>query len=117
MKHDGPHDDQTWTVVASAALMRLEDGKETGIIPILKEKISIGRERDNTLMLRGDTKASRNHAIIYREGSSWFVEDLDSKNGVFVNGNKIDKRHELKHSEHISIGLAEFVFQMPNKKN
>ena len=45
----------------------------------------IGRQGDNNLVLR-DNRASRSHARIVAEGSDYFIEDLKSRHGVYVNG-------------------------------
>ena len=50
----------------------------------------VGRAGDNDFQL-GDDFASSRHARLFRRGSDWFVEDLDSRNGTFVNGVRIDQ--------------------------
>ena len=60
------------------------DSKVFGV----KNKASIGRFTNNTIVLT-DSDVSRNHAEIYYSGSSWVVEDLNSTNGVYVNKSSI----------------------------
>ena len=57
---------------------------------IAKEKniISIGRTSDNDLVIN-NIKVSRKHARIEKKGEDWFLEDLDSSNGTFINGKRI----------------------------
>ncbi|MDQ6759030.1 MAG: SpoIIE family protein phosphatase [Acidobacteriota bacterium] len=62
----------------------------------------IGRHQDNNLVLR-DNRASRNHARIVLEGKLYFVEDLNSRHGVYVNGQKV-KRQQLANSDRIDFG-------------
>lgn len=54
------------------------------------EDLTVGRAGDNDFQL-GDDFASSRHARLFRRGSEWFVEDLDSRNGTFVNGVRIDQ--------------------------
>ena len=54
------------------------------------EDFTVGRAGDNDFQL-GDDFASSRHARLFRRGSDWFVEDLDSRNGTFVNGVRIDQ--------------------------
>ena len=54
------------------------------------EDFTVGRGGDNDFQL-GDDFASSRHARLFRRGSDWFVEDLDSRNGTFVNGVRIDQ--------------------------
>jgi sigma-B regulation protein RsbU (phosphoserine phosphatase) len=66
----------------------------------------IGRNADNNLVLR-DNRASRNHARIVREDDGgYFIEDLQSRHGVFVNGEPIT-RHRLATSDKIDFGFQD----------
>jgi len=55
-----------------------------------KDSITIGRKGDNDLVLDNPT-ISGHHCKIYKAGDSYFVEDLNSTNGTFLNGKKILK--------------------------
>src|SRR5882762_1898903 len=63
----------------------------------------IGRQGDNNLVLR-DNRASRSHARIVAEGSDYFIEDLKSRHGVYVNGQRVN-RHKLSNSDRIDFGF------------
>jgi sigma-B regulation protein RsbU (phosphoserine phosphatase) len=65
----------------------------------------IGRHPDNNLVLR-DNRASRNHARIIGEGGEYFVEDLNSSHGVFVNGVKVE-RQKLYNLDRIEFGFPD----------
>ena len=45
---------------------------------------------DNGVVVR-DGRASRRHARITADGSSWYVEDTGSSNGTYVDGTKVDR--------------------------
>jgi phosphoserine phosphatase RsbU/P len=66
----------------------------------------IGRQGDNHLVLR-DNRASRSHARIVAETGDYFVEDLNSRHGVYVNGRRINKRHKLAASDRIDFGFQD----------
>ncbi|MGA2181904.1 MAG: SpoIIE family protein phosphatase [Bryobacteraceae bacterium] len=65
----------------------------------------IGRQSDNHLVLR-DNRASRLHARITAEGGCWYVEDLNSRHGVYVNGQRVEKQR-LSTSDRIEFGFAD----------
>jgi phosphoserine phosphatase RsbU/P len=65
----------------------------------------IGRQSDNQLVLR-DNRASRVHARIILEDGYWYVEDLNSRHGVFVNGQRVGKQR-LTTSDRIEFGFAD----------
>jgi serine/threonine protein kinase len=53
------------------------------LLPIKPEGITIGRDKDNDIVLE-DKKASRHHVKIERKGESYLVTDLNSTNGTFL---------------------------------
>jgi transcriptional regulator with GAF, ATPase, and Fis domain len=68
--------------------------------------ITIGRDPDNDVPL-DDNKLSRRHCRIVRGAEGFFVEDLESSNGTYVNGERAD-RHALSLGDTIRIGFTEF---------
>ena len=65
----------------------------------------IGRQGDNHLVLR-DNRISRSHAQIATENGNYYVEDLDSRHGVFVNGQRT-KRSKLHEGDRIDFGFPD----------
>jgi sigma-B regulation protein RsbU (phosphoserine phosphatase) len=65
----------------------------------------IGRQADNHLVLR-DNRASRSHARVIRESSDYFIEDLKSRHGVYVNGERVQRR-KLNNSDRIDFGFQD----------
>jgi len=65
----------------------------------------IGRQPDNNLVLR-DNRASRTHARIIAEKGQYVLEDLDSRHGTWVNGERT-ARHILRNSDRIDLGVPE----------
>lgn len=71
---------------------------------------AIGRTPNNDICI-DNLAVSRNHAQIIREGDRFVIEDLDSNNGTFVNGNRIH-RHILNDNDTILVGKHTLHFQM-----
>jgi pSer/pThr/pTyr-binding forkhead associated (FHA) protein len=55
-------------------------------------------------------RASRRHAAVRRRGDRFCVQDLGSKNGTFVNGQRVDGDHTLEPGDRIGIGEAVVTF-------
>lgn len=69
---------------------------------------AIGRTPNNDICI-DNLAVSRNHAQIVREQERFVIEDLDSNNGTFVNGNRIH-RHILNDNDSILIGKHTLQF-------
>ena len=54
--------------------------------------LTLGRRDDNDLCLRNDTFASRYHARLHHHADGWLLEDLNSKNGTYVEEHDEDAR-------------------------
>ena len=66
-------------------------------------EVVMGRSQDCDFVL-GDDFASARHARLFRRGSDWFVEDLDSRNGTFVAGTRIDQPERVDTGTSIRVG-------------
>lgn len=71
---------------------------------------TIGRDLDNMIQLVHE-EISKHHAVILQKNDTWQIEDLDSTNGVSVNGKQV-VRAELKEGDIVKIGPFEFNFEM-----
>jgi len=88
-------------------------GKE---IPIPVSRFLIGRGDDCHMRPKSDA-ISRNHCAILISEDSVLIRDLNSRNGTFVNGEKIQGDCELKKGDKIRIGQLEFEAVIkPDKK-
>ncbi len=72
-------------------------------------RVLVGRSRDCDLML-DDPNVSRHHAELRREGDAWVVVDLDSTNGVKVNGSRV-REAVLSPGDEITLGLARLSYE------
>ena len=82
-------------------------------IPIEKEIITIGREKDNDIAIE-NLAVSKYHTRLLQIENTFILEDLASSNGTFVNKKKID-RYELKEEDVILIGKHTLVFKKENE--
>jgi pSer/pThr/pTyr-binding forkhead associated (FHA) protein len=73
--------------------------------------VSIGRSSDADVRIE-DRYASQIHLRIYSRGGSYYVEDMNSTNGTFLNGSQLDGTAELQHFDRIQIGDTEFRFEL-----
>ena len=72
------------------------------LIPLEERETLIGRDKEVHVQL-SEAAMSRRHARIVRTGETFLLEDLKSRNGTFVNGNRIQQR-ELKVGDQLSVG-------------
>jgi adenylate cyclase len=82
--------------------------------PVLKDKITIGRSKENDIVLH-DTTVSRNHAQITRTDEGYLLTDLGSFNGTQL-GDKSVQSAPLSHNDQIKIGLTKLHFLMDGLK-
>ena len=87
----------------------ITDGPGSGTSFELVQAAILGRLDSNDIPVK-DTKASREHAKIYKQGERYAIVDLNSSNGTFVNGAKITKQL-LDTGDVIEIGTVRMVFE------
>ncbi len=88
---------------AACALLLRMDGPHAGAVFVLKPPGTIGRHPSNSLHI-DDDGISRFHARISRDEQGFLIEDLDSRNGTFVGGNRIEKKHRLTDGDELTLG-------------
>ncbi len=70
---------------------------------IEKKKTVIGRKPDNDIVVE-EPHISHKHCILLKSGNEFFIEDLASSNGTFVNGKRIKGRVRLRNNDLITFG-------------
>jgi ABC transport system ATP-binding/permease protein len=80
-----------------------DDEGKTIIVPLVRDLITVGRQDGNTIRLT-ERNVSRQHARFVRDASGYRIEDLDSYNGITVNGVRIEKGAELKDGDRVGVG-------------
>jgi len=85
-----------------AALVVLKGGNQGQRLPLDKDRIVLGRNADCGIVLNLPA-VSREHACILRVEGGFFIEDLGSRNGTYVNNQQISGRSALKTNDKIKI--------------
>jgi hypothetical protein len=67
--------------------------------------VSIGRGLDNDVNL-SDDRVSRHHAVIWAEGGRWYVRDMNSANGTFLNHTPVTTNTPLPQSSELRLHAA-----------
>ena len=102
---------EEWPVPpASSADMRFLHGTTDYRLP--DGEHLIGRDEHVRIVLHTPL-ASRHHARVQVEGTLVIIEDVGSKNGTFVNGDRIDRPRVLKLGDRIEIGAETLVLWSP----
>jgi len=78
------------------------------VVELVGPEVSIGRNPAAGVVL-ANVSVSRKHAMLTEGGKGWTVVDLDSQNGVSVNGQRVGAR-ELEDGDQIRIGKFDLVF-------
>jgi len=90
-----------------AVVTHLTGGKKGQRETFTEQQISIGRAPGNVLMFApSDTRASSRHAQIKLDGSAYFLIDIGSTNGTFVNGQRITQPVRLRSGDIIEFGTG-----------
>jgi FHA domain-containing protein len=80
------------------------------LLPVTADRCTVGSSADSDLVL-DDPSVSRTHVLLEQLGGAWFVEDLGSRNGTYVNGQRINGRRVVKPGDEIRLGLARVVLR------
>ena len=83
-------------------------GGEKRRIELRKDKIFIGRSPECDIQFPVKS-ISRKHAGLYLHNEEYFIEDLESTNGIYINGIKIEKA-SLRNGDFIELGEIKMLF-------
>ncbi|MBI2900469.1 MAG: FHA domain-containing protein [Planctomycetes bacterium] len=89
--------------------LRIAAGGRTGRVYEIGEALRIGRHPYNEVSVP-DRAVSRYHCWITFCEAGFFVEDLGSTNGTFVNGERVLERRRIRAGDRLRAGETEFVF-------
>lgn len=91
-------------------LLKAINGEEE--IVINKNEFSLGRNTDTCDYSISSMNIGRAHAVIKKVNGNYFISDLDSKNGTFLNGSRLisNKEYELKHNDKVTLADIEYCY-------
>ena len=100
---------------STPTLVLVSPDAEPQLVPLQYEhgrRFTLGRDRENDIRL-DDRASSRRHAELFTAPDGFYMRDLGSSNGVFVNKVKISNRYHLSHGDRIVIGNTLIYFSFP----
>ncbi len=92
-----------------AELRTVEGPHAGGVFPMDREKAVLGRHPDCDIVLDSGV-VSRQHAQIHRVDDRFYIEDMQSRNGTYVNGRQIRDRCQLNDQDRITLCDVVLVF-------
>jgi len=78
--------------------------------PLDAARLTVGSASTNDVVV-DDSSVSRVHALFECLGSAWFIEDLGSRNGTYVNGQRITGRRAVRVDDEVRMGLVRIVLR------
>jgi len=104
-------------ILLKEAWIKVEAGFRPGReLLISKEKTTIGRAEGSDIGLFGDNGIEKTHASIVLDGGRYFLEDLQTPGGTFVNDQKVNGRAALKAGDLIRVGKSVLRFNERAKR-
>lgn len=92
----------------------VSQGPLLGVTFPIGEELTVGRAAGATVQLI-DLQVSRLHASLRREGERFLLLDASSRNGIFVNDQRMKGEKALEPLDEVSIGASRFVFRAPER--
>jgi pSer/pThr/pTyr-binding forkhead associated (FHA) protein len=95
---------------STSRLVVLHGERPNAIYRLNQNQNYIGRDENNTITL-SDTQVSKKHAAITSGYGTFWIEDMKSKNGIFLNGKRVKKREKLVHGCLVKLGSTILRFE------
>ena len=84
----------------------------TGHVFALDSITTLGRDVNNSIVV-DDPFASAEHAVLTFRGSAWYVEDLGSTNGTYVNGQPVTGVATIGYGDELQVGQVRCRLERP----
>ena len=81
------------------------------LLPLDADRFTIGSHASNDVVLSADRTVSRLHAVLEEFPAGWSLRDMGSRNGTFVNGQKLSGERVLAPGDEVRIGRARLVLR------
>jgi hypothetical protein len=75
---------------------------------------TLGRDVNNAIVV-DDQFASAQHAVLTYRGRTWYLEDLSSTNGTFVNGSPVEGVVPIGYGDEMQVGQVRFRLERPRR--
>jgi len=93
------------------AHLELQLASGVQLVVLEGERVTIGADHSNPACIDGDASVSRLHAVVENYGAGWAVRDLGSRNGTYVNGERIVSERALRSGDQLRIGNTRMIFR------
>jgi DNA-binding CsgD family transcriptional regulator len=80
------------------------------LLPLVFHRCTVGSSPQCDLVV-DDSSVSRTHLLLEHLGGAWFVEDLGSRNGTYLNGHRITGRRVVRPGDELRLGFARAVMR------
>jgi pSer/pThr/pTyr-binding forkhead associated (FHA) protein len=90
----------------------LEIWKPSGreLIELSGQRVTVGNASTNLVSLKHDATVSRVHAVLENLGFAWSIRDVGSRNGTYLNGEKISAERVLRSGDELRVGSSRLIF-------
>jgi pSer/pThr/pTyr-binding forkhead associated (FHA) protein len=95
-------------------VLEVVTGDMVRTVDLMGGRVTIGRGEDNDVILEGDARASRQHAVLTSTEGLWRVSDQNSTNGTYVNSVRISAPVEVKVGDCLHLGSTAILFAARN---
>ena len=90
--------------------VRRRDGPER--VALEGARVSVGKDPANDVVIRDDHAVSRVHFVLEAVGPGWTITDVGSRNGTFLNGERLLGSQLLRRGDELVIGSTSLGFRM-----
>lgn len=103
-----PHTGGDAATTSTVSRIVITSGPKAGLeIPLGTEPLTIGRSRESGLVIRDDFTSSH-HARLVLWGEQWMIQDLDSTNGTWHDGEKVTAPTPIRAGAPVKVGATVF---------
>ena len=96
------------TAAGAALVIRAGGGRVGETFALTGDRLAIGRRPESEIFL-DDVTVSRDHALLVRRGSDYYLDDSGSLNGTYVNRQRVDS-HRLEDGDELQIGKYKLTY-------
>ena len=97
--------------LSTAEFAELTTPRASSVVPLEGERVTVGKAQSNRIVVEGDPRVSRMHAVLERLDAGWVVRDLGSRNGTFVNGERLWGDRPVRPGDEVRLGESTLVIR------